>query len=68
MRRCVMADRTNGDAVDIIENEGLEYAVRHYISGTEFKDSMTRKLWIDAELALDRLVNYLQRETGREIS
>lgn len=62
-----MHDKTNGYAVDTIENEGLEYAVRHYCSGDEFKDEITAKLWNAADAAIDALVKYLENETGREI-
>lgn len=58
---------TNGYAVDTIENEGIAYAVRHYIGGEYFKDPETAKLWSEADEALTKLVNYLQNETGREI-
>lgn len=58
--------RTNGDAVDIIENEGLDYAVRHYISGSAFKDPDTARLWTAADGALNALVNHLTAETGRD--
>ena len=58
---------TNGDAIDLIENEGLDYAVRHYTSGSSFKDSDTGLLWDEAANALNNLVNHLERETGREV-
>lgn len=58
---------TNGDAVDILDNEGVGYAVRHYTSGSAFKDPETRKLWDAADNALGELVTYLERETGREV-
>lgn len=60
-------DHTNGDAADIIEDEGLDYAVRHYISGDEFNDPTTEKLWTEADKALTALVQHLERETGRDI-
>lgn len=59
---------TNGDAVDIIENEGLGYAIRHYTSGDDFKDPETHRLWDAADKALVELVEYLEAETGREIN
>lgn len=62
----MMHDKTNGYAVDTIENEGLEYAVRHYIDGAEFKDPVTECLWTEAAQALGRLVKHLENETGRE--
>jgi hypothetical protein len=58
---------TNGDAVAIIENEGLAYAVRHYTDGAQFKDPHTGTLWDAAALALDNLIDYLEAETGQEI-
>ena len=57
---------TNGDAVDIIENEGVGYAVQHYISGDYFKDPVTAALWNAADKSLKALVEHLKRETGRE--
>lgn len=60
-----MGDRTNGYAVDVIANEGTGYAVQHYISGTEFKDPETVRLWCAAAEALDELEHYLKNETGR---
>ncbi len=63
-----MGDKyTNGDAVDIIENEGVGYAVQHYISGDSFKDPKTAELWNAANKALTDLCEYLSRETGREV-
>lgn len=57
---------TNGDAFNIIENEGAGYAVQHYCDGEEFKDPETTRLWNEAGTALENLVTYLERETGRE--
>lgn len=63
-----MSDKeTNGYAVDTIENEGLAYAVRHYCSGSTFKDEDTAFLWDQAATALDALIRHLENETGREI-
>lgn len=59
--------RTNGDAVDIIENEGLGYAVQHYISGSAFADAKTARLWNAADSALTELAEHLARETGRDV-
>lgn len=58
--------KTNGYAVDTIEDEGLDYAVRHYIGGSAFKDPTTAELWDNAAKALHALVDYLKAETGRE--
>lgn len=58
---------TNAEAVDIIESEGLEYAVRHYTSGMTMKDPSTSALWAAADAALGDLVEHLERETGRKV-
>jgi hypothetical protein len=63
----VLGDKTDGDAVDIIENEGLAYAVRHYCDGNDFASHETAFQWRRAALALDLLVEHLQKQTGREI-
>jgi hypothetical protein len=57
---------TNGVAVDIIANEGIGYAVLHYIDGDAFKDPETVKKWNAAETALNDLRSYLTKETGRD--
>lgn len=65
-----MPDRgeyTNGDAADIIENEGVGYAVQHYIDGEWFKDPVTALLWTAADNALTALLAHINRETGREV-
>lgn len=59
---------TNGAAVDIIENEGIGYAILHYTSGSNFKDQETARLWDVAETALNDLVDYLEAETGRKVT
>lgn len=60
-------DATNGDAVDIVDNEGIGYAVLHYCSGDHFKDPMTVDLWNAAGSQLKALQAYLEKETGREL-
>lgn len=60
--------KTNGDAVAIIGNEGIGYAVRHYINGDSFKDPVTAALWNAADKSLTALVLHLERETGQEES
>lgn len=56
---------TNGEVVEIIENEGLDYAVRHYCDADSIKDPETSALWAEAAGSLDRLVEHLERETGQ---
>lgn len=59
--------KTNGYAVDVIENEGIGYAVQHYIGAEAFKDPETRRMWAAADKALTDLAKYLSDETGREV-
>ncbi len=54
--------KTNSDAALYILNEGIGYAVQKYISGDEFKDPLTRKLWNNACNALNLLEDYLRDE------
>lgn len=57
---------TNGEAVDILDNEGMSYAVMDYCDGSYFKDPETAKLWDAAGKALEDLRQYLRKETGRD--
>jgi len=59
--------KTNGDAVDIIECEGVGYAVLHYTSGSTFRDPKTASLWDAADEALKALCLHLENDTGREV-
>lgn len=59
---------TNGDLVDIIENESLGYAVQHYLGAEHIEDRETAKLWKAADEALGALVKRLERQTGREVA
>ena len=43
----------------IAEEEGLEYAVRHYMSADCCKNPETQKLWREAAGALERLAKHL---------
>ena len=58
----------NGYAADIIEGEGVGYAVLHYIDGDSFADPETRRLWNEAEQSLNALLGYLHKQTGRDLS
>lgn len=63
-----MADKySDSDAVDIIENEGLGYAVHDYCSGDSFASEITGGLWDAADAALEALVWHLKQSTGREV-
>lgn len=50
---------SNKKAKQIIDNEGVGYAVQHYIDGSEFSDPQTVKLWNKACSSLDDLEEYL---------
>lgn len=65
----ILADEreyTNRDAAEIIDNEGLDYAVRHYCDGKYFKDPITAALWDKAALNIQKLVDYLH-DQGSDI-
>ena len=52
---------------DIIDNEGLEYAVTSYTSGEEIEDPDIREAWINAREAFKNL-NKVLEEKGIEES
>jgi hypothetical protein len=53
---------SNAEAARIIVKEGIGYAVRSYISASEFSDPLTAKLWGDARNVLDLLEEHLRDE------
>lgn len=57
----------NDDAVNIIQSDGIGYAVQCYCKGDSFDDPETCRLWNAAAEALDNLEGHLERETGRTI-
>lgn len=58
-----MADMLDDFEVrDIIVNEGLDYAVRHYMGSEHIENPITKKLWDAAETALNELVKHLHLE------
>jgi len=52
-------DFSNSRARDIIDNEGVGYAVTSYCSYVEFSDPKTRELWKQADNALNKLCDYV---------
>lgn len=50
---------TNLYVAERIEQEGLDYAVRHYMSSDNFEDRKTAELWDAAEKALNDLMTHL---------
>lgn len=59
--------KSNGYAADTIQEEGLDYAVRHYCDGSTFRDPETARLWDVAAKAIDDLYAHLSEETGRDV-
>ena len=54
--------KSNFQAAYILESEGGEYAVSHYIRSTEFVDPVTVKLWDEADKAMKALREHLKVE------
>lgn len=50
------------DLRNIIEDEGLDYAVRFYLSEECIEDEDTQKLWRQARIALEKLAAHLELE------
>jgi hypothetical protein len=42
-----------------VDQEGLEYAVRHYMDGSSIQNPVTAKLWDEAATALNALAKQL---------
>ena len=53
-------------ARDIINNEGIGYAVQSYCSGSDFEDKKLVKLWNTAKKALDALEEYVENNADDE--
>lgn len=45
-----------------VEQEGLDYAVRHYMDGSSIQNPVTAKLWDEAATALEKLAKHLRLE------
>jgi hypothetical protein len=50
------------DLRNVIEDEGLDYAVRFYLSEKDIKSEETRQLWQTARVALEKLAAHLELE------
>lgn len=59
-------EQTNRYVAERIEQEGLDYAIRHYMGSDGFTDRETARLWDEAEKALNALVKHLH-DSGCEI-
>lgn len=62
-----VGEYTNREAGEILEDEGIEYAVRHYCDGSYFKDETTGKLWDASAKSLNALVKHLH-DSGVDIN
>ena len=54
-RRRLSAKLSPKKVGDIIEMEGLSYAIQHYISADQIANPELRKAWQDAKQALDAI-------------
>jgi hypothetical protein len=58
---------TNEEVADMVEAEGLDYAIQHYVGHWEIKDPDLAKAWYNAKIALDEVENILEEsKTGEE--
>lgn len=57
---------SNFDAFDIIQNEGIGYAIQSYCSGKDFKDAKLGKMWDKAKKILDEIENYVDTHSNDE--
>lgn len=55
---------TNKEVGDMVESEGLAYAIQHYCSASRIADPNVATKWAVAKIALDNLENYLRDELG----
>lgn len=54
------------DVLDIVDKEGLGYAVQDYLDKEEIDDDELYDLWEEAERALNALDRYLTLKDTRE--
>lgn len=54
--------KTNRQVADIIECEGLGYAIQHYLSPNDIEDEELARAWSEAKRALDHVEEVLQDE------
>lgn len=47
------------------EQEGIGYAVQHYMSGKHIADPECAKLWDEAAAALNKLEAYFEKKMGK---
>jgi hypothetical protein len=49
----------NDEVINLIENEGIGYAVMCYTDGSSFEDEKLRQLWAQARESLEAINDYL---------
>lgn len=54
-----MEEFSNEDVTSIIDNEGLSYAIQHYIGSNQIEDPKLAVLWKEARCILDKICDYL---------
>jgi len=54
-----MKKDTLQDVARIVENEGIGYAVQHYMSGDTIENDHLRKLWKECAVLLDEIDDIL---------
>lgn len=51
---------TNEDILGIVENEGLDYAIQHYLSPSDIEDPTLKEIWTKAKIYLDKVSAFLE--------
>lgn len=55
-----MSEMDNTEIAEIVEREGLGYAVQWYMSGKNFKDKYLANLWDETKERLDEIEEILE--------
>lgn len=63
-----MKQYTDAELADIIEDEGLEYAILDYVSLEWIADETTRKMFEDADVLLNKIKRRLYAARAAEES
>lgn len=50
---------TNKEVSSIVENEGLGYAIAHYMSGDDIEDPILKEKWKQAQILLREIESML---------
>lgn len=55
-----MSKYTIKEVGEIIDNEGLGYAIQNYMRGSSIKDPVLAKMWDDCADLLDKITKYVE--------